>query len=102
MFFSFQIQTGYADRGQIELSKIRSTFNECFSGGDIICKDYLLGSGYLWTMLTGGIYVKKLQGINWALHTINGNLETESVYCSDLVYTNEQGDVTTGLIQASE
>ena len=46
--------------------------------------------------------MKKLQGINWALHSINGNLETESVYCSDLVYTNEQGNVTTGLIQASK
>ena len=44
--------------------------------------------------------MKKLQGINFAMDGLVGNVETESVYCKDVVYTNELGNVTTGIVNA--
>ena len=44
--------------------------------------------------------MKKLQGINFAMDGLVGNVETESVYCIDVVYTNELGNVKTGIVNA--
>eukprot|EP00795_Rhopilema_esculentum_P012721 gene12721-3442_t len=99
--FENEYTSGYADLGNIELSKIKTVYAECFSGGDIVCRDSIHGSGHFWTMLDGGIYMKKLQGINFALNSMNGDIKTETVYCDDVVYTNEQGDVITGLVQST-
>ena len=46
--------------------------------------------------------MKKLQGVHFAMDGLIGDVETESVYCKDVVYTNELGDVTTGVVNTSE
>ena len=92
---------GYTEFGYIEVSKIRTVYADIFSGGDIFCNDYILGSGQFVCLQQGDIYMKKLQGVNFAMDGLVGNVETESVYCSDVVYTNELGDITTGIVHAS-
>ena len=90
----------YADLGEIELSKVKCLYAECYSGGDVVCKDYYIGSGSFRTMLGGNVSMKKLQGGNFSVFGEEGDLHTDSVYCKDVVYCAEQGNVTAGNIHA--
>lgn len=101
MFFLFFLFIGYTELGDIELSKIRTDYADCFSGRHIYCHDYIYGSGQFVCLQKGSIYMKNLQGVNFAMDGVDGNVETESVYCSDVVFTNEQGHVSTGVVQTS-
>ena len=60
----------------------------------------MLGSGQFVCLRQGDIYMKKLQGVHFAMDGLVGDVETESVYCKDVVYTNELGNVTTGIVNA--
>jgi len=98
--FENEYTSGYTEYGYIEISKIKTDYADVFSGSDIFCNDYVIGSGQFVCLQEGDIYMKKLQGINFAMDGLVGNVETESVYCKDVVYTNELGNVTTGIVNA--
>eukprot|EP00794_Sanderia_malayensis_P016848 gene16848-18547_t len=92
----------YADLGEIELSKMKCIFADCYSGGDVVCRDHYNGSGTFKTMLKGGVYFKKMQGTNFSIYSEHGDLVTDAVYCEDMVYCAEQGDVIAGTVQSNE
>ncbi len=92
----------YADLGEIELSKMKCGYADCYSGGDVVCRDHFNGSGTFKTMLKGGVFFKKMQGKNFSVYSEEGDLVTEAVYCEDMVYCGEIGDVIAGNIHASK
>ncbi len=100
--FENEIIHAFADLGEMELSKLKCKFAECYTGGNLVSRDHYTGSGQFRTMLKGGVYFKKMLGGYFSLYSDNGDLVTDSVYAKDIVYCAEQGDVIAGTVQSSE